>query len=45
MYGHLIPSKQEEAASLMDQIMAPIAAERTLDAPELHQERRLFSHS
>jgi len=24
VYGHLIPSKQEEAAALMDELMSPI---------------------
>jgi integrase len=27
VYGHLIPGKQQEAASLMDQLMAPIQIE------------------
>ena len=27
VYGHLIPSKQHEAAALMDEILTPIAVE------------------
>jgi len=34
VYGHLIPSKQEEAAQLMDDLMSD---EMSLTAPELHQ--------
>ena len=39
VYGHLIPNKQEEVATLMDQIMSPIASESTLAAPDLHQDQ------
>jgi hypothetical protein len=38
-YKHLIPNKQEEVATLMDQIMAPNAAESMLAAPDLHQDQ------
>lgn len=39
VYGHLIPSKQEEAASLMDDLMTPIAVDsNTIFAPDLHPE-------
>ena len=35
VYGHLIPSKQEEAADLMDELMTPIDISRcTQIAPE-----------
>lgn len=36
VYGHLIPSKQEEVVQLMDEILTPIALPV---APELHQKR------
>ena len=39
VYGHLIPSKQEEAASLMDDLMTPIPVDsNTIFAPDLHPE-------
>lgn len=38
-YGHLIPSKQEEAAELMDDLLAPIeASDIPIFAPKLHRE-------
>jgi len=41
IYGHLIPSKQQEAAALMDQILFPVSiefsSEKSPVAPGLHQ--------
>jgi integrase len=34
VYGHLIPSKQEEAAELMDDLLSPMDARCTIFAPE-----------
>lgn len=38
VYGHLIPSEQEEAAELMDEVLAPIDMQNhPIFAPKLHQ--------
>jgi hypothetical protein len=34
VYGHLIPSKQEEAAQLMDDLLSPLDARCTPFAPK-----------
>jgi integrase len=40
IYGHLVPSMQEQAAEVMDEITMPVALpEMPLVAPELHQEQ------
>ena len=36
IYGHLVPSMQELAAEVMDEVTMPVAL--PLVAPELHQE-------
>ena len=38
VYGHLIPSRQEEAAELMDELLAPIdVQDHPIFAPKLHR--------
>ena len=39
VYGHLTPSRQEEAAELMDGLLAPIdVKDHSIFAPKLHRE-------
>jgi integrase len=39
IYGHLVPSMQEQAAEIMDEVTTPVSLpEMPLVAPELHQE-------